>query len=433
VSLDPAIPLVELSSFAFRNPNPTPSGTPPHDATAADAERRRDTHRLALHHQEYLLPRLVAMAQGLDANWQTTALGAHVVLPFEEPEKDPCGVWITFGGSQLVRRGVDPNAGGAFYACILGGPGRDEPLRPVPRGEAQPSMSMWFSNTLRSEGDEVEGPEDAGVMRPDAFCERFCMAAAGVPVGALGGDPDPNPNPSASGGESLNPNPNPNPGLKPKPKPGLCSNAVIAFGGSTSEGQDHNDVMLVMLKSSGEDHLPSPYLYKVEPQPAASRLDSDEEQTEAPATPAPRNGATLTPIQTDNGGGILLFGGGQYPHTYFDDTWFLRVENPRSPEMEQERAPRSAAAAAPPPSLRRLCELLIAANYVDEASAVPLVDVGLHLGCEHILRRALRCLYGVAGSARFMRGESGDLERLPGWAEASELAREAIRAHMQSL
>jgi len=75
-------------------------------------------------------------------------------------------------------------------------------------------------------------------------------------------------------------------------------------------------------------------------------------------TPAARNAASLTSIKTVGGEEVLvLFGGGVYPNTYYNDTHILRLEDLPAAAAAPER---------PPPPLANLCQAAVAGEMTDD-------------------------------------------------------------------
>ena len=103
-------------------------------------------------------------------------------------------------------------------------------------------------------------------------------------------------------------------------------------------------------------------------------------------TPAVRNAASLTSLTTIGGEeALVLFGGGVYPNTYYNDTHVLRLE---------DLPAASAAPEKPPPALANLCQAAVAGEITDDnvfeilmfADDRQLAD--LRTAClEHIQRR----------------------------------------------
>ena len=75
-------------------------------------------------------------------------------------------------------------------------------------------------------------------------------------------------------------------------------------------------------------------------------------------TPAVRNAASLTSVKTMGGEeALVLFGGGVYPDTYYNDTHILHLED----------LPAAAAAPEkPPPPLANLCQAAVAGEITDD-------------------------------------------------------------------
>ncbi len=75
-------------------------------------------------------------------------------------------------------------------------------------------------------------------------------------------------------------------------------------------------------------------------------------------TPSERNAASLTSIKTVGGEEVLvLFGGGVYPDTYYDDTHILHLEDLPAASAAPER---------PPPPLATICQATVARDITDE-------------------------------------------------------------------
>ena len=75
-------------------------------------------------------------------------------------------------------------------------------------------------------------------------------------------------------------------------------------------------------------------------------------------TPAARNAASMTSIKTVGGEeALVLFGGGVYPNTYYNDTHILRLE---------DLPAASAAPEKPPQSLANLCQAAVAREISDD-------------------------------------------------------------------
>ena len=75
-------------------------------------------------------------------------------------------------------------------------------------------------------------------------------------------------------------------------------------------------------------------------------------------TPLKRNAASLTSIKTVGGEEVLvLFGGGVYPDTYYNDTHILRWEDLPAAAAAPER---------PPPALANLCQAAVAGEITDD-------------------------------------------------------------------
>ena len=130
---------------------------------------------------------------------------------------------------------------------------------------------------------------------------------------------------------------------------------VVLFGGSAvqEEGKDLNDVVVFDIGSA--PRVADVRRIQTSRAPA---WKATAEASYSPRVPAKRNAASMTSVTSVGGLEVLvLFGGGVYPHTYYNDTHVLHLTDLPAASTTLER---------PPPPLANLCQAAVATEITDQ-------------------------------------------------------------------